>query len=278
MHQIPRLATGADAGDFDVFVRKQFNDAGAFGRVVIDHQQLLDARFGEFLNSGQGGFESLGGDGFVQVGESAALKTVLAFLFHGDDLHRDVACGRVLLEMAQDRPSQHVRQENVQTDGSGLEFPRQRQSHTAAHSHQAFEALVACQPQQDPRVMWIIFDNQQHGIALLDIVAIVGHRFRTGGRQNFHGRDFGIHRARHGRTGVRLREVESKCAAFAKDAGELDLTPEQVGQLAADGQAQSCAAVLAAGAGIGLLESLKNNLLFFWRNANARVDDFEGEH
>ena len=37
----------------------------------------------------------------------------------------------------------------------------------------ALEALVARQPQQDARVVRIVLDDQQDGVALLDVVAVV---------------------------------------------------------------------------------------------------------
>ena len=37
----------------------------------------------------------------------------------------------------------------------------------------ALEALVARQAQQDARVVRVVLDDQQHGVALLDVVAIV---------------------------------------------------------------------------------------------------------
>ena len=56
--------------------------------------------------------------------------------------------------------------------------------------------------------------------------------------------------------------------------GELtqaDLAAEQPGDLAADRQAQARAAVLAAGAAVGLLERLEDDLLLVRRDADAGV-------
>ena len=54
---------------------------------------------------------------------------------------------------------------------------------------------------------------------------------------------------------------------------EPDFTAEKGGQLTADRQAQSGAAVLAAGPGIGLLERLEDEPLLFQGNANAGIRD-----
>ena len=85
---------------------------------------------------------------------------MLALLFHGNDLNRDVPRERVLFQMAQHRPPEHVRQEDVQGDGCRLELPCHGQREIAAHRHHAFEAFVPRQPKQHARVMWIILDDQ----------------------------------------------------------------------------------------------------------------------
>ena len=65
---------------------------------------------------------------------------------------------------------------------------------------------------------------------------------------------------------------------FPGSAAQLDFAAEQVGQFAADGEAQAGSAVLAAGAGIGLLEGLEDDALFLRRNADAGIGDFERDH
>jgi uncharacterized protein (TIGR03032 family) len=54
-----------------------------------------------------------------------------------------------------------------------------------------------------------------------------------------------------------------------------DFAAQQEGQLAADGEAQSGAAVFAAGRGIGLLERLEDDLLLLGRDADAGIRDDE---
>ena len=75
--------------------------------------------------------------------------------------------------------------------------------------------------------------------------------------------------------GILQRQVERERAAPARRAAQLDLAAEQVGKLAADRQAEAGAAVLAAGAGIGLLEGLEDDLLLLGRDADAGVRDLE---
>ena len=58
-------------------------------------------------------------------------------------------------------------------------------------------------------------------------------------------------------------------------AAQLDLAAEQAGQLAADRQTEAGAAVLAAGAGVGLLEGLEDDALLLGRDADAGVGHLE---
>ena len=53
--------------------------------------------------------------------------------------------------------------------------------------------------------------------------------------------------------------------------------PSRLRELAADREAEAGAAVLAAGAGVGLLEGLEDDLLLLRRDADAGVGDLEGD-
>ena len=77
---------------------------------------------------------------------------------------------------------------------------------------------------------------------------------------------------------ISQRQIEREGAAHAGRAAQMDLPAKQVGQLAADGEAQAGAAVLAAGAGVGLLEGLEDDLLLLDRNADAGIGDLERHH
>ena len=105
---------------------------------------------------------------------------MLAFFLDRDDLHRDVPRDRIELEVVQHGPAQHVGQEDVQRDGRGPELAGQRKALGARGGDDAFEALVARQAQQDARVMRIVLDDQQHGFAVDDVVAVVGDTFFAG--------------------------------------------------------------------------------------------------
>ena len=71
---------------------------------------------------------------------------------------------------------------------------------------------------------------------------------------------------------VDLRQIERERAALARAGSTRRISPpSKPRQLAADGQAQAGAAVLAAGAAVGLLERLEDDLLLVRRNADAGV-------
>ena len=58
----------------------------------------------------------------------------------------------------------------------------------------------------------------------------------------------------------------------------MDLAAKKIGKLAADRQAEFSAAILATGAGIGLLEGFENDALLINRDSNSRIGDFEGNN
>src|SRR6185295_9324626 len=72
-----------------------------------------------------------------------------------------------------------------------------------------------------------------------------------------------------------LRQEQGKGAALARGAGQSNFSAEQPRNFPADRQAKACAAILAAGAAVRLLEGLKDELLLLGRDANAGVGDGE---
>ena len=115
-----------------------------------------------------------------------------------------------------------------------------------------------------------------NAVARLDLVAVVGNGLLAGRRQG-DGRGGRGPRA-DARGAVIQRQVKSESAALAENAVEADFSTEQGGQLTGDRQAQPGAAVFAAGAGIGLLKGLEDELLLFGGDADARVTDGKGNH
>ena len=72
--------------------------------------------------------------------------------------------------------------------------------------------------------------------------------------------------------------IQRERAADTGRAAQMNFAAEQVGQFAADGEAQSRTTVFAAGAGICLLERLEDDLLLLQRNADAGIGHFECDH
>ncbi len=99
---------------------------------------------------------------------------MLAVLVERDDLHRDVPGQRIVLELAQHGPAQHVRQEHVERDRGRLVLLGEIERFGAARGDQHLEALVAGEIDQHPRIMRIVLDDQQDGVAGLEIEPVVG--------------------------------------------------------------------------------------------------------
>ena len=67
------------------------------------------------------------------------------------------------------------------------ELPGKGQAGCALGRDDHFEARFACQAQDDPRLVRVVFDDEQYGVALDDVLAIIrnvlfaGHREDAGG-------------------------------------------------------------------------------------------------
>ena len=90
---------------------------------------------------------------------------MLAILVQRDDLDRDVTRQRIVLQLAQHGPAEHVRQEHVERDRGRLELLGEIQRFCAACGDQHLEPLVAGEIDQNARVMRVVFDDQKNGIA-----------------------------------------------------------------------------------------------------------------
>src|SRR5262245_33621600 len=93
-----------------------------------------------------------------------------------------------------------------------------------------------------------------------------------------HGCTHRLRTNRDGWSGIFQRQVQRERAAFAGRAAQVNLATEQVREFAADRKAKARAAVFAAGAGIGLLERLEDELLLLKGNTDAGVGDLECDH
>ena len=169
-----RLLAGAGGDDLDVVVAEQFADAHLLGLVVLDDEQTFAARRGVFLDARQGRVHALGGRRLGDEGEGAARERVLAILVERDDLHGDVPRQRILLELAQHGPAQHVGEEYVERHRGRLELLGEIKRIGAPRGDQHLEALVAGEVEDDARVVRVVFDDQQDAVAGLDLQPVVG--------------------------------------------------------------------------------------------------------
>src|SRR5579862_4556702 len=281
--KVQRFVAGAGGGDLDVLVCQKLDDAHLLDLVVFHDQQATDTPGDEALDALEGAFQIVGGQRFAQIGEGPAFEAVLAFFFDGNDLHGDVPCPRVPLQLVEHRPAKHVGQEDVERNGARQMGAGQGKGFAPAHGHDPFETAVARQIQEHPRVMRIVLDDEQHKVVGLDGVAVIGDpldALHVGNRRVWQhpGRGGGgldatvLHRA-----GVGERQVEGEGAAAAGDAVEANLAAQELCQFAADRQAEAGPAILARRAGISLLEGFKDDLLFFRWYADARIRHREGD-
>ena len=157
--------------DLDVVVAEQLADAHLLGGIVLDDQQALAPRLRVVLDARQRRLEAFGRRRLGHEGEGAAREPVLAVLVERDDLHRDVARERVLLELAQHRPAEHVGQEHVERDRGRLVLLGELERLGAAHGDQHLEALVAGQIHEDAGIVRIVLDDQQDAVARLEVAA-----------------------------------------------------------------------------------------------------------
>ena len=148
---------------------EQLLDAHLLGGVVLDDQEAFASRRGVRLDSFNGGLEAFGRRGLGNERERAAREPMLSIFVKRHNLHGNVSCLGVVLQLAEHRPSEHVRQEHIERYGGGTELLGQRQRFGAAHRHQGLEPFVAGEIGQNPSVVRIVFDNQQGRIARLHL-------------------------------------------------------------------------------------------------------------
>ena len=124
----------------------------------------------EMADSSSFGARRLGDEG-----KCSSRQAMMPVFIERQHLHRNVARSRVLFQVIENGPAQHVGQEDVERNRSGMEFARQCERFRAAQCDQNLESLIAREIAQHPRIVRIVFDNEQHSIVRLQIVAIIGN-------------------------------------------------------------------------------------------------------
>ena len=273
---------------------QQLDDFLTLDLVVFDDKKALLMRRDVAFDAIERVLEILPRRRLDEAGKRAMQQPVQPPFFNREHLHRDVTHRRILLEIVEDGPAQHIGQEDVQRDGGRPILSCHRQRHLPTVGDDAFESLGAHQFEEEARVMRVILDDEQHLVAFVNVLAIVPHRtfphrtFKLDRRRlvNWRGqrrrcrRRWRLDRWRGGdtcRPGVCGRQVQREGAALARNARQLDFATEQRGQLTADRQAEAGAAVFAARPGIGLLERLEDQPLFLGCDADAGVDHLDRE-
>ena len=113
-HDVERLFARAGGDDFDIVITQKLGDAHLLGRIVFHHQQPAAPRLGILLDASERVLHTPCRGRLGDKGKSAAGQAMLAVFVQGHDLDGDVPGQRILLELAQHRPAQHVGQENIQ--------------------------------------------------------------------------------------------------------------------------------------------------------------------
>jgi hypothetical protein len=114
---------------------------------------------------------------------------MLAVFVKRDDLHGNVASERVLLDLTQHIPSQHIWEEDVERNRGRLVLLGKLDGILAARCGHDLEAFFMRKIDHDPHVVGIIFHDQEQGLAGREIVPVVGHRLERAlglGRQQPH--------------------------------------------------------------------------------------------
>src|SRR5678810_38245 len=158
-HGIPCLAAGGNGYQFDVLIAQQLHDGLALNVVVLDDKKTFCPGRGEGLDPIECCNQPIGGGSLDEIRKCAVGKAMVAVFFHQrDDLHRDMACGGIELELVQYRPPEHVREGNVEGDGRRMELTCEGQTHPAFGRDDTLESLVPCQVQENASVMRVILD------------------------------------------------------------------------------------------------------------------------
>ena len=168
-----RFGPGCRRGDPDVVAADQFHDAVALGRIVLHHQQVLHFAREKVFHPGEGLIQRFLVGRFGDIGQGTQLAATLGFLLYRNDVHRDVTGCRVVFQLIENDPAARVRQPHIQGDGIRPVLPGQHQRGLSLHRHQGLEAALMGKVQQDAGEARVVFDDQDHAIARLNIGAVI---------------------------------------------------------------------------------------------------------
>ena len=246
----------------------------------------------------------LGLDRLLDEGHGAGTERAVLAVVGGDHAHRQVARAHVVLDAVEHAPAVHVRQVHVERHGrpacTGWPASARRAPIEVTRPLKPLARAASSRKPANARSFSTISRTRSPAGSCRDrrwprsAAAPPSSPTTTASSTTASGRPQRARQARRGdslpassavrraaraaRARVHQRQVKREGAALSRRAGQADLAAQQLGQLAADRQAQAGAAVLAAGRAVGLLERLEDDLLLVARDADAGVRHRERNH
>src|SRR5688572_20260 len=242
-----------------------------------------------------------------QIRKRSRLESLLTALDTADDVHRNVPRARMMLEPLQNLPSVETGHVDVERNRVGPVFVRRRQSAVTIEADDSLESLLARHPEQNLREVRVVLDDEHRSIArIYRLVIILDHvlssapfrngrrcccrRCRSSARRSWPPRRIRRYPRRphliiddlrangFGLRTIAKREEQRERAALAGSALYPDLTAKKSRDLTTDRQTQACAAELAAGRSVSLLERLEYQPLLVRSDADPGIRDRERDH
>ncbi len=291
LHFLDGFRDGARLDDRHRLAHEQRVDALTQRRIVFHHEHaahaLRRARFeladrdGQFVARAR----------LERIADRAEMQRDIGMISRGNDVNRNMARERIVLEPFEHGQARLVRQTDIEQDAVRLHLARAFDALRRAGRVHAVEIEFVREVVENVREIQIVFDDENRAIRTLAVAAIVsdglhvvdgrGHRRRGGrchGGRRQHGGRF---RLLHVADGIELRgdcafaradrQRHRKHAAPARFARHNDRAAQQTRELARDRQAETAAAVLAARGAVGLLERLEDHVLLVARDAPMPV-------
>ena len=266
---------------------QQFPDAELFGRIVFHHQQAFAARRGIFLDSRQAASSPSGVVGLVTKEKAPRAKPCCrssSSVSICTGMCR--VAGSCFRWFSTVQPSMSGRNTSSET-AVGWNSRASASASEPRDGHQNLESLVAreiaqARARSADRLRRSAASyrpgcrlSRSSGICSIGC-STIRQRSTAGaaGRRS----PSCPSQTTDGRADISLGQVKRERASLARRAAQLNFPSEKTGQFTADRQSQPRAAIFAAGAGIGLLECLKDDALFLRRNADAGVGHLERDH
>src|SRR5439155_19507622 len=192
---LERGLTFAYGSDLDVADGDVIQHSFPLTRVGFQEQQSLDRPAQEVVQPVEKVVEDVFTlDWFRNKSQRTAREGPLAGLIRRNDTNWNMASGKIVLQPLQDAPAADVRKENIQRNGTGRIFPRQREGGGAQRGDQSLKSFVPRGIQQKAREAQIVLHDQEHAISGLNEMAIVAGL--VGQRSNAW-----LHNLRQGRCG-----------------------------------------------------------------------------